>query len=347
MRRIAKLYFSLLMKILLILSFNCSNFKNVKYFDLSVSTLNCHGLKTNVGYVKDLTDGYCVNFICETWLQPHELATVASIFEDENKWCHLQSSMDTSVLTNGRPYGGLGYICQKRASAAYQIINSDSDRVCALNVIQDGHTVVTLVGVYLPFHDGSSEQAELYMDTLFKIQCLIDSCCDVAPVMVIGDFNMSLPKTDYLQNNWQRCRPYNRNSVLLYNFIQNNDFIVADDQSVSFTYSNSITSTYIDHILVPQYLIDMITNCDILEDNVSNMSDHYAICVSLRLPLYDATDRGPDSGAIQYLAHSTIRPKWKDPIYEELYVAELSKALQDVTLSDLSCITHEGAVTYI
>ena len=71
---------------------------------------------------------------------------------------------------------------------------------------------------------------------------------------------------------------------------------------MSFTYSNSITSTYIDHILVPQYLIDMITNCDILEDNVSNMSDHYAICVSLRLPLYDATDRGPDSGAVQYLA---------------------------------------------
>ena len=118
------------------------------------------------------------------------------------------------------------------------------------------------------------------MDTLFKIQCLIDSCCDVAPVIVIGDFNTSLPKTDYLKNNWHRCIPFNRNSVLLYNFIQDNDFIVADfifDQSVSFTYSNSITSTHIDHILVPQYLIDMITYCDILEDNVSNMSDHYAI----------------------------------------------------------------------
>ena len=79
MRRIT-LCFSLLVKLLLILSFNCSNYKNVKYFDLSVSTLNCHGLKTNVGYVKDLTDGYCVNFICETWLQPHELATCRIYF---------------------------------------------------------------------------------------------------------------------------------------------------------------------------------------------------------------------------------------------------------------------------
>ena len=32
----------------------------------------------------------------------------------------------------------------------------------------------------------------------------------------------------------------------------------------------------------------------------------------------------PDSGAVQYLAHSTVRPKWKDRMHEELYVAELS-----------------------
>ena len=88
-------------------------------------------------------------------------------------------------------------------------------------------------------------------------------------------------------------------------------------------YSDTIVIHYSITVVIILTTVSFFWYCDILEDNVSNMSDHYGICVSLKLPLYDATDGKPDSDAIRYLAHSTDRPKWKDPIYEELYVAEL------------------------
>ena len=47
-----------------------------QYFNLKVSTFNCHGLKSNIGYTKNLFNKNHVNFICEHWLQPHELSTI-------------------------------------------------------------------------------------------------------------------------------------------------------------------------------------------------------------------------------------------------------------------------------
>ena len=106
-----------------------------------------------------------------------------------------------------------------------------------------------------------------------------------------------LPQADILKHNWYNCRPFNRNSALLYNFIEDNDLIVANflfEQNVNFTYSNISNATYIDHILVPNYVMDLILKCDILKDDMSNMSDHYAVCILMDIPVYGAIDNGKE-----------------------------------------------------
>ena len=247
--------------------------------------MNCHGLKTNIGYVRDLSMRHIVNFICEHWLHPHELNTVQSIFEEDSKWCYLKSSIDPILKPKGRPFGGLGFICGKFEDIAYRIIDSESDRLCSLQIIQCENVIATIIGVYLPFHDGSPEQIELYMDTLANVQSLIDVHGECAPVIVVGDFNTSLPQKDVLLNNWHKCRPFSRNSALLYNFIEDNDLCVVNfiySQDVNFTYSNANGSLYIDHILVPDYVMDMVTDCKILNRDIDNISDHnneyFSIC---------------------------------------------------------------------
>ena len=123
----------------------------------------------------------------------------------------------------GRPYGGLGFICQKRKDVTYHILNSESDRVCVLQVIQNGAIIISVIGVYLPHYNGSSYNLEVYLDTLSKIQSYIEICGETDPVIIVGDFNASLPQSAVLTNMWYRCRPFNKNSALLYNFIESND----------------------------------------------------------------------------------------------------------------------------
>ena len=52
---------------------------------LTISSLNCNGLKGNIGYVTKLTSNHDVTFICEHWLQVHELDAVRNMFMDQMK----------------------------------------------------------------------------------------------------------------------------------------------------------------------------------------------------------------------------------------------------------------------
>ena len=83
----------------------------------SVASLNCHGLKGDIGYVHDLTKQNCVT--CEHWLFPRELNTVQSIFQAENRWSYLKSSIDPSKSIQGRPFGGVGFVCQNQEDVSY------------------------------------------------------------------------------------------------------------------------------------------------------------------------------------------------------------------------------------
>ena len=61
---------------------------------------------------------------------------------------------------------------------SYRIMESDSDRVCTLQVIKNGQTVMNIIGVCLPYYDDSSQQVEKYLDLLAKLQHLLDFISD-------------------------------------------------------------------------------------------------------------------------------------------------------------------------
>ena len=147
------------------------NSDKMYYFNLSVSSWNCHGLKGNIGYARNLIKSQCVNFICEHWLYPYELSTLHTIFQKENKWSYLKSSMNPMYKdSKGREFGGIGFVCQNRNNVSYRPIECESDRVCALQIVLGENIVTTIIGVYLPFYDGTTKQGELYMDIICKFK---------------------------------------------------------------------------------------------------------------------------------------------------------------------------------
>ena len=89
--------------------------------------------------------------------------------------------------------------------------------------------------------------------------------------MIVGDFNASLPRcrTD-LTSNWSRVRPFNRNSQMLLDWIDDNQLEISNfnfSQLVNYTYVKVTHKTYIDHILASEQVNQWITDCTIISDD--------------------------------------------------------------------------------
>ena len=108
---------------------------------------------------------------------------------------------------------------------------------------------MTIFGVYLPYFRANADQIKLYSETLDILQSAIDGM-DPSPIMIVGDMNDPLPRQAELSRYWYRLYPFNRHSYILYDFLRNNDFEVANfnfEQDVSYTYFNTISRSYIEH----------------------------------------------------------------------------------------------------
>ena len=87
--------------------------------------------------------------------------------------------------------------------------------------------MLTIYGVYLPYHNGTASQVALYSETLSDLQTLL-GVNEQSPIMVVSESNAALPKHCYLKKNWYKSQPFNKHSVLLYDFLCNNDLFIAD-----------------------------------------------------------------------------------------------------------------------
>ena len=78
------------------------------------------------------------------------------------------------------------------------------------------------------------------METPNKVNCLQTHWNAInSPVIILGDLNVTIPQSTIIGNNWYKQRPFNVNSMLLYDFIIDNDLNVSNfkfRQNVNFTY---------------------------------------------------------------------------------------------------------------
>ena len=63
-----------------------------------------------------------------------------------------------------------------------------------------------------------------------RLQATFDMYSEGPPCIIKEDFNASLPKKEALSVNWYKIRPFNCHSLLLFDFLVNNDLVVADFQ---------------------------------------------------------------------------------------------------------------------
>ena len=84
---------------------------------------------------------------------------------------------------------------------------------------------------------------------------------------------------------------------------------------MNFTYSNASVSSYIDHILVPDYVMDMATDCKILNRDIDNISDHYALSLSMNISVYV---KQPKIVSSLTESNTSMRLRWHDQEWRTL-----------------------------
>ena len=152
----------------------------------------------------------------------------------------MKSSINPEEPLKGRPHGGIGILCKNTPGITYNLLDGDSSRIIGVQVIMNKYVVLNVYGIYLPHDNHKIEQLEIYMETLDQLQtCIARHQDDGAPAIVVGDTNTRLPQSLKLAKSWYKKKPFNHRSALLYNFVTDNDMIVANfkfKQQKDYTY---------------------------------------------------------------------------------------------------------------
>lgn len=161
----------------------------------SIITLNCQGLTGNLAYVDYLVNTQCdIMFLNEHWLKPSELHTINEVYKNNNLWSNLKSSIPADIVLEGRPFGGVGFICRSIPGCSIKDVPCLNERVSVIQLVNNGKVTLTIIGVYMPHHCHNSSQ--IYSDVLDNVHGIIH---DVnSPIVLVGDMNASLPNKQHL-----------------------------------------------------------------------------------------------------------------------------------------------------
>ena len=143
-----------------------NNVKNI----MNITSFNCNGLRSSISYVTELLKTSHIMFMCEHWLLPSELSFFRNTFQNLGKKVFLKSSIDPLVPLRGRPYGGIGFVCEIISGYTYMFEDYYSDRICALKVYQAEKLILTVYGLYMPYNNHCAQQLECYLEILDKLQ---------------------------------------------------------------------------------------------------------------------------------------------------------------------------------
>ena len=298
-------------------------------FSLRIASWNCHGIKSSVNYADTLVSMHHVTFFSEHWLLPHELNGVKCHFSSQCKSVYFKSSVDVLDRICGRPYGGLGFVCDLSNGLSYIFEECASDRICGVKVLKNGHIILVIYGVYLPCDDRTNDSLDLYSDTLDQLQSLIDAGDPTVPVIVVGDMNASLPKAELIPKTWYKKYPYSKRSLLLYEFLSDSECVVANflfKQPCDYTYFRNNTKSYIDHVFIPGHLVDKVKNCTIIQHTPDNVSDHLPLSTTLDCLVTAAVDGNSCSNYEDFKQYA--KGKWDNLDFQQMYHATVDANLK-------------------
>ena len=296
---------------------------------LSIASYNSHGHGTGrFEYIEKVSNQHDFVFIQEHWLFQDQM----SVFEDKISGVnvHGTSSMSSTTLHHGRPYGGCAIIWKNSIVCKVKPVNLESKRLCAVLVKFDDIDML-LFNVYMPC---DSINLTEFDDVILDIE-RISTELNISNIVIGGDFNTDLARTKSVQ------------SKHLLDFCLNDNYKLVIDHptcNVDYTYESKITGdrSIIDHFIVTENLFEFIVLYESKHDG-DNMSDHAIVSMVIDIPVtyYECGDN---------CNVKDTSLKWSDATASDIayYVQCLDNLLSNVKIpwhaihcKEYTCVTHK------
>ena len=102
------------------------------------------------------------------------------------------SGMDSSVLLQGRPYGGCAFLYKRSWNCSLQMLNVDSKRICACVIKLHSNVKLLVINAYMPIDTPAN--IDEFQCILYDVESIIASQCDADVVVLCGDLNTDLTR---------------------------------------------------------------------------------------------------------------------------------------------------------
>ena len=162
-----------------------------------------------------------------------------------------------------------------------------NDGICVIKVNIDQNDVY-IIGVYLPYEGCKIAN---FTDQIYQIEQILMNQLNGKNAILIGDWNCHFG-VDYIQSRLIRAwgRSY-RNSHLMMDTLTRCGMSIVDIGSKGkgslYTFSghrsDKVYQSYIDHCVISDEILSYVECCEILCDDVDNVSDHLAINLKIGL----------------------------------------------------------------
>ena len=256
---------------------------NVIMDQLCIAAFNTRSLSGNKLYVNDLLVKNDVDIMClsEHRLYESELHKLDDINPNYNSYG--KSSGDLLNCNQNKKPGhcGIALLWKNSLNNKIRTIECRSDRICVIEVLNSYFSrSVFIVGVYLPHQTCKIANFEEHLNILSDI---IAQCSTNGEVIVIGDTNCHFGQ-DIGERFYGKTT---RNAKSLYTVINAANLVILDSNRSSckgptYTFNvDNVGRSYIDHCFV-SHLISLNAKCTILDEDVSNMSDHLPILTTIK-----------------------------------------------------------------
>ena len=235
---------------------------------------------TALPYVNEIMRDFDILCLSEHGLYPCELYKLGYINPDFVSLAKSSRNLSDDNLGFARGNGGCALLWNKKLDTLIRPLPKlGSDRICVIEINTKNGEKLYIIGVYLPYIGCKIAN---YRE---EIEC-IRNICEMFygdTIMIIGDWNAQF-SSDYGVRGGN-CTYTNAKEII--KMLMQYDIDIIDigpkAKGPEWTFQRGQSKTYIDHCAISAISSHLVTNIEVMHENILNVSDHLPIACEINV----------------------------------------------------------------
>ena len=288
---------------------------------LRLSAWNSRGMQAARPYLKKLLSESDLVLVSEHHLYPAQHYRLAEVDKDFNYFARSSERLDPAQCGVTPGHGGVAIFWgQSLARSVTPMKDIGTDRIIVVELAISENTIMYVIGVYLPQATCKVADYDYHSSVL---ESIIEQCMLKGDVIVMGDFNAHVGVSELYTRGWGNT---SKNGTRILSMCEGQNLVMCDmttkAQGPKYSFLNDQGhQSYIDHCLIPQYIMSNVHACAVLEHTL-NTSDHLALMLHVQLP-EPVRGHTQESGRRSIAWHKLTEQQCK-----EMYAEPLDQAIE-------------------